>query len=132
MYTRHGHWTGLGEPTEPAPLVYDCGGPHLCPQCALEAQRYSQKDPTMTSLADNDFVVDQNRYPATVHLSRQFRYSHLPDELQVVSRQCHDLAMAMIRDLPDSPELSFGLRQLLLAKDAFVRCAVERNGAVDG
>jgi len=130
VYTRHGHWIGRDEATLPAPPVYDCGGPHLCPQCALEAQRASHKDPPMTSLIHNDFTVDQNRHPATVHLSRQFRYSHLLPSLQPVSKQCHDLAMTMIRDLPDSAELSFALRQLLLAKDAFVRCAVERDGPV--
>jgi hypothetical protein len=30
----------------------------------------------------------------------------------------------MIRDLPDGPELSAGLRKLLEAKDCFVRAAI--------
>lgn len=68
---------------------------------------------------------DGARHPATQHLARQFSFEHLKTPLRQVSQQCHDLAAAMIRDLPDGPELSFGLRQLLLAKDAFVRAALE-------
>jgi hypothetical protein len=38
-YTKHGHWYGLGAPAAPQPrLVVRCGGPHLCTDCALEAQ----------------------------------------------------------------------------------------------
>lgn len=37
-YTTDGHWFGPGEPTQPGPrLVARCGGPGLCPRCALEA-----------------------------------------------------------------------------------------------
>ena len=64
------------------------------------------------------------RHPSTVHLLGLFDDEHLPAHLQAVSRPCRKLAYKMAEDMADSPELTFGLRQLLLAKDAFVRCAV--------
>lgn len=38
-WTTHGYWTGLREPTYPGPARLNCGGPHRCVQCALEAHR---------------------------------------------------------------------------------------------
>lgn len=67
------------------------------------------------------------RHPATVHLSRQFAYGHLPAPLGEVSQECHDLAELMISTLPDGPELTTGLRKLLEAKDCFVRAAVDHQ-----
>lgn len=58
-------------------------------------------------------------------IARYFAYDHLKTPLREVSKQCHDLAAEMIDTLPDGPELTFGLRQLLLAKDAFVRAALD-------
>jgi hypothetical protein len=71
-------------------------------------------------------VDTQGRHPATQQLCRWFAYDHLPEPLQTVSVYSHHLAEAMVRELPDGPELEFGLRQLLLAKDAFVRAALDR------
>jgi hypothetical protein len=65
-----------------------------------------------------------DRHPATQQIAQYFAYGHLPAPLRAVSEQCHDLAERMIEDLDDGPELTFGLRQLLLAKDAFVRAAL--------
>lgn len=65
------------------------------------------------------------RHPGTVAVAKHFTYAHLPEHLQDVSKPCHDLAEHMVRELPDSPELTFGLRSLLLAKDAFVRAALD-------
>lgn len=66
-----------------------------------------------------------DRHPGTVAIAKYFECGHLPDRLQAFSKPCHDLAEGMIRALPDGPELTFGLRQLLLAKDAFVRAALD-------
>jgi len=52
---------------------------------------------------------------------QHFNYQHLPTHLQEVSKQCHDLAVAMDQALPSGPEKSAGLRKLLEAKDCFVR-----------
>ncbi len=65
------------------------------------------------------------RHPATTHLLRYFAYEHLRPPLREVSRQCHDLAQAMVEQLPDGPELTAGLRKLLEAKDCFVRAALD-------
>ncbi len=43
----------------------------------------------------------------------------------MIARYNATLAEAMIRELPDGPELSAGLRHLLEAKDCFVRAALD-------
>ena len=54
-----------------------------------------------------------------------FKYDHLPEKLQEVSRPIGDLAEKMEIELPDSAEKSAGLRKLLEAKDCFVRSKLE-------
>ena len=54
---------------------------------------------------------------------RWFRYDHLPEDLQEVSRPFGVLAHEMNETLPDGPEKSAGLRKLLEAKDCMVRAA---------
>jgi len=49
----------------------------------------------------------------------------LREPLQMIARYNATLAEAMIRELPDGPELSAGLRHLLEAKDCFVRAALD-------
>lgn len=62
-----------------------------------------------------------DRHPSTQNVAQFFAYDYLPQFLQPVSKACHDVAEAMIRDLSDGPELVVGLRKLLEAKDCFVR-----------
>ncbi|QOV99527.1 hypothetical protein [Rhodococcus pyridinivorans] len=64
------------------------------------------------------------RHPATNHLLSQFAYGHLPEHLMNISRMASGLAVQMIEQLDDGPELTAGLRKLLEAKDCFVRQAV--------
>jgi len=64
------------------------------------------------------------RNAATVNVAQFFEFDHLPFDLREVSVDCSRLAHAMIARLPDSPELTVGLRKLLEAKDCFVRAAV--------
>jgi hypothetical protein len=71
-----------------------------------------------------DVTTVQERHPATVHLIGLFTYDHLSGHLRDVSRECCDLASLMFSTIPDSPELTTGLRKLLEAKDCFVRAAV--------
>lgn len=66
-----------------------------------------------------------DRHPGTQAIAKHFAYAHLPDHLAPFSKVCHDVADLMIRELPDSPELTVGLRKLLEAKDCFVRAAVD-------
>lgn len=53
-----------------------------------------------------------------------FGYTHLPEQLQKVSKPLSDLAHLMEETLPDGPEKSAGMRKLLEAKDCFVRAAL--------
>lgn len=66
------------------------------------------------------------RHPSTTGIARYFAYDHLPAHLQAISKPAHDLAEAMVGELPDGLELTAGLRKLLEAKDCFVRSALDR------
>ena len=68
------------------------------------------------------------RHPATQQIARHFAYDHLPEPQQTISAYSHHLAEAMIRELPDGPELTTGLRKLLEAKDCFVRASLPVAG----
>ena len=63
-------------------------------------------------------------HPNTEALLKFFRYEHLPEKLQAVSKPFGDLATEMAGKL-DGPELTAGLRKLLEAKDCMVRAALE-------
>lgn len=65
-----------------------------------------------------------DRHFSTRQLMQYFRYAHLPPHLAAVSAPVGILAFRMVRDLPDGPELTAGLRHLLEAKDCFVRAAL--------
>ena len=54
-------------------------------------------------------------------IMKYFAYSHLPENLQQVSKPIGELAAALDATLPDGPEKSAGLRKLLEAKDCFFR-----------
>ena len=64
------------------------------------------------------------RHPGTVAVLRHFRYEHLPSLLQEVSRPCAELALKLADMLPEGPDLTCGLRDLLAAKDNFVRARI--------
>lgn len=64
------------------------------------------------------------RNPATQHIAQYFTYEHLPVQLKGISAACAILAEHVIEEVPDSPELTAGLRKLLEAKDCFVRAAL--------
>lgn len=56
-----------------------------------------------------------------------FRYAHLPPHLQKVSKPIGELAVQLANTLPESPELTVGLRKFLEGKDCAVRAAVCAN-----
>lgn len=62
-----------------------------------------------------------NRPSPSQALLKFFEYSHLPENLQKISRPLCLLAYEMEELLPDGPEKTVGLRKLLEAKDCFVR-----------
>lgn len=76
-----------------------------------------------------EFLV--GRHPATVEMFRHLTWSHLPTHLRPYSSEVSAVAFFMVDRLPDSPELTVGLRKLLEAKDCFVRCAVELHRAIE-
>lgn len=53
-----------------------------------------------------------------------FKYDHLPERLQDVSRPFSELAHSMVETLPPNPELYAALRKLLEAKDCAVRAVL--------
>jgi len=53
-----------------------------------------------------------------------FGYYHLPRELQEVSKHFHDLAHLAALEVPRNAFMVEGLRDLLRAKDNFVRAAL--------
>jgi hypothetical protein len=65
-----------------------------------------------------------DRRVETRRLMDFFAFEHLPRHLQAASVPCARLAEEMVQALPDSPELTVGLRKLLEAKDCFVRAAL--------
>jgi hypothetical protein len=70
-----------------------------------------------------------SRYSGVDHLLSLFASEHLPPHLAKVSREFQDIAETMAEDLGSGPELTAGLRKLLVAKDCFVRQAVIDNRA---
>lgn len=60
-------------------------------------------------------------HPSAAHVLQFFKYDHLPDRLQSVSRPFHRLAHDLAQGLPQGPELTVALRKLLEAKDCAVR-----------
>lgn len=60
----------------------------------------------------------------TYPLLKYFDYEHLPEHLQVVSREFHALANHLAEVLPYDPETTVALRKLLESKDAAVRAAI--------
>lgn len=61
------------------------------------------------------------RNPYVSGVLKHFRYGHLPTYLQETSMRCASLALRMADSLPENPDLTCGLRDLLSAKDNFVR-----------
>lgn len=67
------------------------------------------------------------RHPATLGIARYFAYTHLKPPLRSISAPCATLALDLIEQLPDGPELTAGLRKLLEARDCFVRSALDKE-----
>lgn len=55
------------------------------------------------------------------YLLQFFTYSHLPENLQIISKPFGDLATQIVETLPSNPERNMALRKLLEAKDCAVR-----------
>ena len=56
-----------------------------------------------------------------------FGYGHLPDQLKEVSKPFGEMAKRLDEMLPDNPEKTWALRDLLTAKDNAVRSMLAGN-----
>ena len=56
-----------------------------------------------------------------MYLLQFFKYDHLPQELQEVSKPFCELATKIANNLPQNPENTTAIRKLLEAKDCAVR-----------
>jgi len=68
------------------------------------------------------------RFKAHYSILKYFRWDHLPEPLQAVSRSFGMLAARALLDVGDTKapaEVAAGLRKLLEAKDCFVRAALK-------
>lgn len=63
------------------------------------------------------------------HIIQFFAYTHLPENLQKVSKPFADLAFDIVAELPQNPERTVALRKLLEAKDAAVRAKLAKDVA---
>lgn len=68
------------------------------------------------------------RHPSVSHFDRLFAYAHLSGDLAPISQVFADVAVHLLGQLQDGPELTVALRKLLEAKDAAVRQAVIDRG----
>lgn len=68
----------------------------------------------------------------TEHIMQFFAWSHLPPNLQEVSKPFGDLAMSICETLPRNPERTVALRKLLEAKDAAVRASLAKDDRPPG
>lgn len=59
-----------------------------------------------------------------IYLMQFFTYSHLPEELQQISKPFSMMAQGIIETLPENPERTMALRKLLEAKDCAVRALI--------
>lgn len=100
-----------GEPMPPNEQVFKFHGySGPCPKPPMD--RYTKKkDGT-------------DRHPSIAGVLKHFRFEHLPERLQKLSMPCCQLAFHMADTCPEGPDLTCGLRDLLTAKDNFVRAAV--------
>lgn len=71
----------------------------------------------------NHTASNKHKIPVSPIL-QYFAYTHLPLELQHLSKEFYDLAHKMDSGLTNGPEKSAGLRKLLEAKDCFVRASL--------
>lgn len=66
----------------------------------------------------------EGRVAAVRQVGGWFVFDHLKGNARMTSRSVCETAVNMLLSIPDSPELTVGLRKLLEAKDCFVRASI--------
>jgi hypothetical protein len=71
----------------------------------------------------------EGRHESVRQVASWFTYEHLTGHARQTSEEVCRLVVGMLLTIPDSPELTVGLRKLLEAKDCLVRASLA-GGAV--
>ena len=67
-------------------------------------------------------------HPAIKHVLQFFDdYEYLPDPLNHIGKEVHEMALGMASALPENQEVTVGLRKLLEARDWFFRAAMVKE-----
>ncbi|HEV7301632.1 MAG TPA: hypothetical protein VGN72_19870 [Tepidisphaeraceae bacterium] len=114
--------------------VYSSDKPDTCrvPPPGWSCSRPAGHEGPCAASPINSKVIDRNvvmfkpdgvtpRHPSTSGVLKHFRCDHLPVQLREVSQPFANLAFKMADELPEGPDLTCGLRDLLTAKDNCVR-----------
>lgn len=84
----------------------------------------------MTTIQSVDDPAVNDRHPGVRDTVRWFTFDHLrPGPARDTSARIATLAVDLLNTLPDSAELTVGLRKLLEAKDCLVRAAIAAQDA---
>ena len=75
----------------------------------------------MVDSLTGEFLSRDDFKPELEPILQFFKFGHLPDDLQGISRPFGTLAHEIVLTLPRNPERTVALRKLLEAKDAAVR-----------
>jgi hypothetical protein len=86
----------------------------------VKGERYSCKPDIFEKTYEPVSEVDSTQDP----MLQFFKYSHLPEKMQDVSRPFGQLAVLICETLPRNPERTVALRKLLEAKDCAVRSTI--------
>lgn len=70
------------------------------------------------------YITTPNRLLVTEHILQFFKYDHLPQHLQAISKPFGDMAQQIVDTIPRNPERTVALRKLLESKDAAVRAFI--------
>lgn len=104
-------------------LIEDCAKrQRFCPHCK------AVHDINGSLIRDNEDYLSAAaplELPGCPEILKYFKYDHLPEKLQDISRPFCDLANFINNNTPNGPEKSAGLRKLLEAKDCIVRAALD-------
>ena len=71
-------------------------------------------------------IFPLEHYESSFPTVQFFKYAHLPEDKQVVSRPFGELAQHLCNTLPPNSQLSMALDLLLLSKDAAVRSSFQK------
>ncbi len=75
-----------------------------------------------------DLSSHVKRHQSTQHMLKMLAPNiNLKDEYYELAWESFQLGLFMVNTVPDSPELTAGLRKLLEAKDCFVRAALDTS-----